>query len=132
MRTRPSSRGYPRVDIGSAVDRLNAIETGWWWNPNEPGRGFFVEVQGASMFFSGFMYTDDGRSAWYIATGAYSRGVFEGSIVEFGDGQEFGGAWREPRMIADRGRVTLATMGDGRVLATMPGGNQSMLTRFAF
>lgn len=44
-------------------------ETGWWFNPSEPGRGLFLEVQGTSMFAVIFAYATSGQATWYLAQG---------------------------------------------------------------
>src|SRR5205085_1760892 len=31
---------------------------GWWWDPRENGRGFYIEVQGDNLLFLGMMYDD--------------------------------------------------------------------------
>lgn len=40
-------------------------ETGWYWNPAEGGRGYFIEAQGDQVFFGAFMYRGDGAPIWY-------------------------------------------------------------------
>ena len=123
---------YPRLDVGAASDQLLAIETGWWWNPSEPGRGFFAEVQRGTLFLSVFGYGEDERSVWHIANGQYSRGVFQANLMEFGGGQTLGGGWRQPSVAADRGTITLQPLGDGRIQAMLSNGRQIMLSRFSF
>jgi len=122
----------PRIEIGALAERLSAIETGWWWNASEPGRGFFIEVQGGSLFLSAFLYGPDGRSAWYTASGSYVEGTFESNIIQYAGGQSIGAAWRQATPAADHGRITLRPTGDGRVQATLPSGKQLMLVRFVF
>ena len=36
-------------------------QTGWWWNPSEAGRGFFIEAQSTTLFLAGFTYDDRGE-----------------------------------------------------------------------
>lgn len=40
-------------------------ETGWYWNPDEGGRGYFIEVQRNQAFVGSFMYRPDGTPIWY-------------------------------------------------------------------
>ncbi|MEO7741546.1 MAG: hypothetical protein ABIR98_01235, partial [Usitatibacter sp.] len=42
-------------------------ESGWWWNPAESGRGFFIEWQGNTFDLAGYMYDDQGNPVWYLA-----------------------------------------------------------------
>ncbi|MGZ5097931.1 MAG: class I SAM-dependent methyltransferase [Usitatibacter sp.] len=48
------------------ADGANARGTGWWWNPAEPGRGFFVEFQGDSAQCACCIYDDEGEPAWRV------------------------------------------------------------------
>ncbi len=127
-----TSRTYPRIDVASAYDRLTMIETGWWWNPAEPGTGYFVEVQRDQVFLSAYMYRDDGTAVWYVANGAYTGGTFQGPTMEFAGGQWMGGSWRQAGMLADRGQVTLRSNGPGAATLTLPSGRQVSLSRFSF
>jgi hypothetical protein len=33
-------------------------ESGWWWNEQRPGRGFFMEWQNGTLDIAGYMYDD--------------------------------------------------------------------------
>src|SRR5262249_53017901 len=50
-------------------DAVAAPETGWWWNPAESGRGYFVESQGGITYMAVYLYADDGRARWLVAGG---------------------------------------------------------------
>lgn len=71
-------------------------ESGWWWNPAEPGRGYFIEYQGGRVFVAAFLYADDGRATWSVALmdGDASAG-FAGTLLAFQGGQTLNGAWRQ-------------------------------------
>ena len=125
-------RFYPRLDVAAAHDRLTQLETGWWWSAAEPGTGYFVEVQGSSVFVSAYLYDEAGRAIWYIANGTYAGGVFQGTLQEFGGGQPMGGSWSQAGMVADRGQVTLRSTGNGTGVLVLPNGRQVALTRFGF
>lgn len=49
---------------------LSHPETGWFWNPDEPGSGLHVETQGDKAFFGLFTYDSSGNPIWVYATGA--------------------------------------------------------------
>ena len=58
-----------------AVAHVNAEpQNGWWWNPNESGRGFFIEMTGGLMFLAGYFYESDGRATW-LSSGGPGRDV---------------------------------------------------------
>jgi hypothetical protein len=132
--TAASSRGrlvQPRIDLGRAAEQIG-FETGWWWSANEPGRGFFIEVQSGTLFLSGYMFGEDGRASWYVASGPIVGGLFQGSLTEFGGGQAAGGPWRAPAPVADHGKIALRIGSSGTVMLTLPNGRELALTRFSF
>jgi hypothetical protein len=70
---------------------------GWWWNPDESGSGYSLEVQGNSLFIVGFMYDDTGRPVWYYAAGPKtSDTTFHADVLQFAGGQTMGGAYHPP------------------------------------
>lgn len=108
-------------------------ETGWWWNPLEGGRGFYVEAQGSSILFSGYMYDANGQAVWYSSQGQMqSTSVYQGELMEYAGGQTLAGAYRTPSQAIDRGPITLQFSDQQNATLTLPGGTQVPLTRFRF
>lgn len=80
--------------------------SGWWWNPDESGSGYSVEVQGKNLFIVGFMYDDAGRPVWYFSAGPMSSdNTYRGAVLQFADGQTMTGPYRPPTTPA-----TIATL----------------------
>ena len=78
-------------------DPLFDLDNGWWWNPDEDGSGYSVEVQGSNLFLVGFMYGDDGRPVWYYSAGPMSSSTtYHGDVLQFANGQTMGGAYQPP------------------------------------
>lgn len=70
---------------------------GWWWNPNESGSGYSVEVQGSNLFVVGFMYDDSGRPIWYFSAGPMTDATtYHGDVLQFANGQTIGGPYKPP------------------------------------
>ncbi len=44
-------------------------ESGWWWNPDESGRGFNIEIQNNTVLISTYVYDPAGQPVWYLADG---------------------------------------------------------------
>jgi hypothetical protein len=44
-------------------------ESGWWWNPDEPGRGFNIETQQNTLFVATYVYDQKGNPIWYTGSG---------------------------------------------------------------
>lgn len=127
-----SRRSYPRLDMAAAYEALTQIETGWWWSAAEPGSGYFVEAKRGFLFLSVYTYGADGRAAWYIASGTYAGGLFQGTLQEYGGGQAIGDIWRPAEVVGDRGTVTLRWVAPGTALLALPDGRQLTLARFSF
>ena len=73
----------------NAQKRDNQPEGGWWWNPNESGRGFFLEWQGGELFIAGYMYDDNGQPIWYLGTNttpSTNLQSFSANWWQFGNG----------------------------------------------
>ncbi|WP_374669504.1 hypothetical protein [Ramlibacter sp.] len=65
---------------------------GVYWNPAEPGSGFFFEAQGGTGVATFYLYEDDGRPVWYTSAGTFSadtstRATFSGSLLRYSGGQ---------------------------------------------
>jgi hypothetical protein len=134
VRSTYTDRTYPRIDVAAALGVLDPLpETGWWWNASEPGRGFFLEVQGRTVFVSAYAYDETGRAEWYISQNALIRGgAYQGTWQKFVDGQSLGGAWRAPRAVGDVGTVALRFSGPRNAVLTLPTGVEIPIARFTF
>lgn len=83
-------------------------KTGWWWNPDESGRGLSIEVQGDRMFLAGFMYDEAGNPVWYAADALMeSPTLFRGTLVRYTGGQALAQPYRAPSGPFAAGTVTV-------------------------
>ncbi len=106
-------------------------QTGWWWNESESGRGFIVEVQSNTLFFSGYMYDAAGVATWYVSRGDMtSTSLYQGALQRCFGGQSLTGGYRAPSCVADQGNVTLQFTSQIAATMTLPDGRQIPLTRF--
>ncbi len=70
-------------------------ENGTWWNPNEPGRGFMMEIQDNFLFLAGFAFSQNGAPLWLTAQGTMNGNArFVGSLTTYTGGQCLGCAYR--------------------------------------
>ncbi len=81
--------------------------SGWWWNPNESGRGFSLEVRNGRAFFAGFVYDDAGAADWLVADGGLVNGAFAGTLQRFKAGQTLNGAYQAPGAGTSGGPIAL-------------------------
>ena len=109
-------------------------ERGWWWNAAEPGRGFFLEWQGASAFVAGYMYDAGGNPLWYASFLTTPNPlVGSGAWTQFANGQTLTGAYRQATPVnASAGALGLQFQGATSGTMTLPDGRQIPITRFRF
>ena len=75
-------------------------DSGWYYNPNESGRGFNIEIQGNTLFIAGFMYDTSGNPIWITSGGPMSSdSTFSAAAYQTANGQPLGGAYRAPTLV---------------------------------
>jgi hypothetical protein len=92
-----------------------SLQTGYWWNPNESGRGYFLEQQGNVLYFAAFMYSNTGEATWYESSDALVNTMatsgafcnFSSQLYAYANGQTFGGAYTPPSFPTIAGNITL-------------------------
>jgi hypothetical protein len=112
----------------------NQPENGWWWNPAEGGRGFFLEWQGASAFVAGYMYDASGNPIWYVAFPTTPNILaMQSAWQQFGNGQSLTGAYKAPAVVnGNVGAMGVTFSGAANATLSLPDGRQVPLTRFHF
>ncbi|HET7845681.1 MAG TPA: cytochrome c [Xanthomonadales bacterium] len=120
--------------IGNAlgIPASTPFQGGWYWNPAEGGRGFFLERQADRFFLAGFHYDDAGNAIWFTGQGTVAGSVLRSPMSMFRDGQSLTGAYRAPTALPSPGELAI-DFGSSTTNATMawPGGNVT-LQRFGF
>jgi hypothetical protein len=101
-----------------------APQAGWWWNPTESGRGFFLEVQGSRMFMSGYFYAEDGKPTWLVSNDPMpDANAYDGHLLAFRDGQSLLGDYHHPSGPQDAGLVSLRFTDETHGSLTWAGGS---------
>ena len=68
---------------GSAASAFTP-ENGTWWNPQEPGSGYLIEIQDNFLFLAVYNYHPDGRPMFYTSQGVMNGNArFVGSLSTF-------------------------------------------------
>jgi len=127
-----------RFDIvpngAAAAPRPNTPESGWWWNPAESGRGFFIEWQDGWADLAGYMYDDAGNPVWYIAvTPTPDPMRLSGTWWSYGNGMTLMGPWQPHVRTNDSvAPVTLTFTSATTATMTLPNGRTTNLVRHRF
>jgi hypothetical protein len=114
----------------------NQPQSGWWWNPEESGRGFFMEWQNGWLDVAGYMYDERGDPVWYISVdrmkGDGGRN-FGNTWWSFSNGQTLTGAWKpNARVNPDIAPLTITFSAPDTAVMTLPNGRTTSLTRQRF
>ena len=114
--------------------RTNQPESGWWWNPQEGGRGFFLEWQGDSADIATYMYDDAGNPVWYLSLfPAPDVRNYSGNWWLYANGQSLTGAFKPASRINDNvAPVTIQFTSATTATMTLPNGRTTALQRFRF
>jgi hypothetical protein len=114
--------------------RANEPESGWWWNPQESGRGFFMEWQGDSADIAGYMYDDAGNAVWYLTLLPVPNvRSYTGNWVLYANGQTLTGAYKPAAPVnANVAPVTIQFTSATTATMTLPNGRTTQLTRLRF
>jgi hypothetical protein len=111
-------------------------ESGWWFNPSEGGRGFFLEWQGGELFMAGYMYDDNGNPVWYLSsngTPATNLQSYTNTWWQYANGQTLTGAFKPATQVSNNvGPVSITFQGAENAIMTLPGGATSAIRRFRF
>jgi hypothetical protein len=100
-----------------------APEVGWWWNPNESGRGFFVESQNGIIYLAGYFYEADGRATWLVSGGPNTDAYnYQGRLLAYRNGQTLTGDYKPPSTPTDAGPVSIKFSDDTHGTIVWPGG----------
>jgi len=99
------------------------FEGGWWWNPLESGRGYFLELQGPNLFFSAYFYDASGRATWLVSNDPMPNpDVYNGRLLAVRGGQSLVGDYPPPAAIVDAGAIGLRFTDERHGTLTWPGG----------
>ena len=109
---------------GSNVCQPQTPQSGWWWYPLQDGRGFGIEVQGNTMFMSGYLYDGTGRATWMVAEGKVSvdGSLFSSELYQVENGQTLTGAYKKPAISTRPGSITLSFTNSRSGTLIWPGG----------
>jgi hypothetical protein len=106
-------------------------QTGWYWNADEGGRGYFIENRNGSIFMGAFLYTPQGPAWWFVGSAPLNGPDFSSTMFTLEGGQSLTGAFKPATLTTSPGTVQLKFSTDSTAVMTWPGGTVN-LVRFPF
>ena len=84
-------------------------ESGFWWNPDESGSGYSIEIQDNYMFIALYVYDEAGNPTWYsAATHLGGNSLFNSELNYTYDGTCLDCSYTRPITIhGDKGPITI-------------------------
>lgn len=125
----------PFVQGGLAAPPQSGVpEAGWWWNPAESGRGFFVEWQNGWFHIAGYMYDESGRPTWYLSAYPSPDPMrVSGNWWLLGNGQAPGQPYRPATRLNDNaGSLDIQFTNSTTGTLTLPDGRRVPFVRMPF
>jgi hypothetical protein len=120
--------------LASSIQSL-AIESGWWWNPNESGRGIALEIQGSKLFLAWYTYDQTtGEPLWISSGGPMTDAThYTGPMWRYKNGQCIGCPYTPPDAPETIGTLSLTFQDSTHATLTCMGGTVTVkLERFRF
>jgi len=98
--------------------------TGNWWNKNESGSGYNIEVHQGVLVITIYSYKSNGDSEWYLAAGPMSpdQRQFSGTLDKYRNGQCISCTYEAPTLIGNDGIISITFLSETSATLTLPGG----------
>ncbi len=81
---------FAALALGLSCGAAHAFtpESGFWWNPNEAGRGYNIEIQDNVLALSVYAFANGGAATWYTSAGTLQGNArYTGQLDAFTGGQ---------------------------------------------
>lgn len=91
--------------VVSGVANAFTPAPGFWYNPNESGRGFNIEIQDNIMAVATYVFDQHGTPIWYTSAGTFNEGTetFAGNLANAVGGQCLGCTYVPPIVSGNAG-----------------------------
>jgi hypothetical protein len=111
---------------GGAAPLAFTPVAGLWWNPNESGTGYNIQVQHGVLVATMFSYTPMGDPIWYLAAGRLSNAgggvVATGTLDKFHGGQCASCMYQMFTEAGNDGGITITFTSPTAAMVQLPGG----------
>lgn len=109
-------------------------ESGWYFDPSQGGKGWYIEYQGRQAFFGFFTYSQ-GRPVWLVASATLTSSMapmLEAPLSIYCCGRSFLGGGNIGQYAGSVGQMTLTFQDGAHAVARLPDGSSVSLSRFRF
>lgn len=124
--------------VGLVAGNVQAYEpeSGLWWNPDESGTGYFIEIQDDMLVFAVSGGSLSGQAKWYSAVGRLDgNAYFEAELQSYTNMQAIGMPYYgRPTLEPGYGRVKIVfdPQDNRRATLTWPNGRSVPIQRYEF
>jgi len=116
---------------GGAAPLAFTPMTGLWWNPNESGTGYNIQVQQGTLVATMFSYAASGDPMWYLIVGPLTNmggGVgTTGTLDKYRGGQCASCMYQMPSMMGSDGTMTVTFTSPTTATVQLPGGRVTQI-----
>ncbi len=116
---------------GGAAPLAFTPVTGLWWNPNESGSGYNLQVQNGVLVATVYSYTSMGDPVWYIASGPMSNAgsgvMVTGNLDKYRGGQCASCMYQMPSLMGNDGAMTITFTSPTAATVQLPGGRVTQI-----
>jgi hypothetical protein len=105
--------------------------TGLWWNPNESGTGYNIQVQRGMLVATMYSYTSSGDPVWYLAVGPLTNAgggvAATGTLDKYRSGQCASCMYQRPSLVGNDGGMTITFTSPTTATVQLPGGRVTQI-----
>ena len=116
---------------GGAAPLAFIPASGLWWNPNESGSGYNVQVQHGVLVATMYSYTTAGDPVWYLAVGRLTNGgggvMATGTLDKYRSGQCASCTYQMPSLTGNDGSMTFTFTSPNTATVQLPGGRVTQI-----
>jgi hypothetical protein len=107
-------------------------KTGIWWNPDESGRGYAIEVSGTTLVVAIYIYDPAGNPLWYLASGNLTNNgtSFQSALDRFSGGQCTTCDYTPPTHDGNDGPIAIQFTSNTSGIITFPDGRRVNIQPF--
>ena len=110
--------------------------SGLWWNPNESGTGYNVQVQRGTLVVSMYSYTLLGDPIWYLAVARLANSgnhvVAIGTLDKYRGGQCASCVYQGPALMGNDGGITITFTSSSAATVLLPNGRVTQIQPMAW